>query len=299
MAGLKDVNYSLQGEQKQKQEKQIVEDSIISEINIGNETLANAKYFVFKLVNSNRKGGVYLPNIDDVFNPETKKVERMRLISGVPSVWLKDQKDLSPEYVRQNGREIKFLRGQRLIQVPEYDETLLTFLRLSSHNIGSKSKKMGSPYEFYEYDAAKEEQKAFEKEDFELEMAIMAKNAPVEDMKKHSLFLGILPNNEYGLPKGEDGIRREYIRAAKSNPAYFKETVGSKQMELNWLIVKAISENLIEINKEPGKIYWANGGGIICSVPSQTQPNKYLVDLAMTNSEDGKRFLEQLQKTVK
>ncbi len=299
MATKADVDFSLQGEQQQKQDKRIIEDSIINEINLGNETLANTKYFVFKLVNNTRKGGVYLPYMDDVLNPATGKVERMRLLAGIDTLWLKEQKDLTQDYVNQNRREIKFLRGQRLIQVPEYDTTLLTFLRLSSHNIGSKSKKMGSPYEFYEYDAAKEEKAAYEREDFELEMAIAAKGADAEKMKKHASFLGIGLLNEMGLPKGEDGIRMEYVRYAKRNPKYFKDTLGSKEVEVGWMIRSAIVESKIEVGREVGKVFWANGGGMICVLPQQTDAIKYLIQLAMTNSEDGIRFLDQLQKIQK
>ncbi len=305
MATIKDANFSITGEQAQKEESILIENSITADLQSLNDK-GDVKYHIFKLVNNTRKGGVYIPNIDDVLNPDTitkenpkGNVERMRLLSGVPSVWMKDQKDLSPDYVRQNNRTIHFIRGTRLIQIPDYDQTALTFMRLSSHNIGSKSKKMGSPYEFYEYDAAKEEKMAFEREDFELEMAIAAKGEPEDKMIKHAAFLGIRLLNDLGLPKSADGIRAEYTRYAKRNPQYFKDTLGSKQVEIGWLVRKGILDSLIEIGREPGKIYWANGGGIICAIPKQEEPIKYLVNLAMTNSEEGKTFLDRLQKTVK
>lgn len=306
MATKAEVDFAVNGEKILKEKQNKVEDSIISSINHDNNALADVKYHVFKLVNNTRKGGVYLPNIDDVVNPDTitkekpkGTVERMRLLSGVSSVWLKDQKDLSPDYVKNNGRSPHFVRGTRLLQVSENDETMLKFMQLSSHNIGSRSKKMGSPYEFYEFDAAKEERMAFEKEDFELEMAIAAKQEKPDAMKKHAAFLGIRLINDLGLPKGEEGIRTEYVRYAKRNPSYFKDTLGSKEVEIGWLIRKGITDSLIEIGREPGKIHWANGGGMICVIPQNTDTVKYLVELAMTNSEDGKRFLEQLTKTIK
>lgn len=296
MAKKADVDFALQGEQ-QKQEGRSIEDSIINDINNDNETLSQVKYYVFKLVNNTRKGGVYLPNIDDVLNPETGKVERMRLLSGISSVWLKDQEKLTPEYVRNNGRSPHFIRGTRLLQVPEHDETMLTFMRLSSHNIGSKSKKAGSPYSFYEYDAALEEKRAFEKEDFEIEMAIKAKGASVEEMKKHASFLGIrMVNEATGEPKSADGIRREYVMSAKRSPDYFKQTLGTPQIEIAWLVKRAIAESLIEIGREPGKIFWANGGGMIAAIPQGENAQDYLTNLAETNNEEGVRFKEQLKK---
>lgn len=308
MATIKAVNYSMNGEQPTVDTpNQVAEAVIVNDLrNEGAIDQQQTQFHVFKLVANGRNGGVYIPNVDDVLNPATitkenpkGNVERMRLLAGFPSVWMKDQKDLTPEYVRQNQRSLHFVRGTRMIQIPDHDQTALTFARLCSHNIGSKSKKTGSPYEFYEFDAALEEKKAFEREDFELEMAILAKKADLTQMKKHAAFLGIRLANEYGLAKGEDGIRMEYVRYAKKNPDYFKKTINSKQVEIGWTVMKAISEGLIEINREPGKIHWANGGGIISAIPPQIDPAKYLVDLAMTNSEDGKKFLEQLNKTVK
>lgn len=301
MAKKSDVDFSANGEPSTKEAKlqaNHIEDGIVGDLRATNGR-EETKYHVFKLVNNTRKGGVYIPNIDDVLNPDTGKVERMRLLSGVPSVWMKDQKDLSPDYVKQNNRTIHFIRGTRLIQIPDYDETALTFMRLSSHNVGSKSKKMGSPYEFYEYDAAAEEKRAFEREDFEIEMAILAKKQEPEAMRKHAAFLGIRLLNDLGIPKTDDGVRTEYTRYAKRNPEYFKKTIGSKEVEIGWLVRKGIVDSMIEIGREPGKIFWANGGGMICVLPKQEDAIKYLVDLAMTNSQEGKTFLEQLQTTVK
>lgn len=301
MAKKSDIDFAINGELALAETpSKVAEATIVNDLrNIGNADNAETTWHVFKLVANGRNGGVYIPNEDDVFNPETKKVERMRLLSGYGSVWMKDQKDLTPDYIKQNRRTLQFVRGTRMIQIPSYDETALTFARLCSHNIGSKSKKTGSPYEFYEFDAALEEKKAYEREDFELEMAILAKKSSLESMKKHAAFLGIRLANEYGLPKSEDGIRGEYVRYAKKNPDYFKSTIESKEVEIGWNVMKAISDSLIEINREPGKIHWANGGGIIAAIPPQTDSAKYLVQLAMTNSDEGKRFIEQLNKISK
>ena len=140
------------------------------------------------------------------------------------------------------------------------------------------------------------EKEAFEKESFEIEMILAAKEAKFEEMKKHAAFLGIRMVTELGEPKTEDGIRREYVIAAKRNPLYFKQTLGSPEIEVSWLVKKAIGESLIDIGREPGKVFWTNGGGFVGVYPLTESPERYLTNLALTNSEDGKRFKEQLQK---
>src|SRR5690349_12920663 len=111
MAKLQDVQFSIEGEQQKEKSSSLAQAEAIEGLRNDNEIQTGIKYHVFKLVNTNRKGGVYIPNVDDVLNPDTKAVERIRLLSGVPSIWLKDQKDLTPEYIRQNQRSLHFIRG--------------------------------------------------------------------------------------------------------------------------------------------------------------------------------------------
>lgn len=300
MAKKSDVDFSVNGETQISE----VENNIVSQIYSGAEY--DEKFHIFKLVGNSRNGSVYIPNISDVINPATITdknpkgvVERMRLIAGVPSVWIKDQKDLSPEYIRNNSRSLQFIRGTRMLRIPDNDSTALEFARLCHFNIGSKSRRTGSPFDFYEYDPAKEEREALEREDFELDMAIEAKQAKPESMRKHAAFLGIALTNSLGLPASDDGIRLEYTRYAKRNPKYFKDTLGSKQVDIGWLVRKAIVDAKIDLGREQGKVYWANGGGMIAVLPKGTEPVRELTDLAMTNTEDGMRFLEQLQTVEK
>jgi hypothetical protein len=255
-------------------------------------------WYLFKLVDNNKKGGVYIPNVDDVTNPSTGKVERARLLSGVDSIWAKDQKELTMPYVQQNGRSIEFPRGHKILRIAAHDITMLEYARVCNSNIWNPNRTKSSRFEFFEYDFAMAEQEAFERESFELEMALEAKMEKVELMKKHSAFLGIRLINDIGEKKSDDGIRREYVMYAKRNPQYFKDTKGSKNVEVSWLVRKGISESLIEIGREPGMIYWANGGGMIAAIPQSANPQDYLTELALTNSEEGLRFKENLEKIV-
>lgn len=300
MAKLSDVQFSLQGENpavpqhRQKHEeaqRPLLEELQTAQINQG------VKYHVFKLVSNTRKGGVHVPGIDDVINPETGKMERVRLLSGVDTIWLKQQKDITPEYAKNNLRSLSFVRGTKILRIPEWDHTALEFARLTRHNIGSPSNKTGSHFEFYEYNPAREQEEMLRREEMEIEMAILAKGVDVEKMRKHAAFLGLRLIDELGMPKTDDGIRREYIIYAKRYPDYFQKTVESKEVELSWSIKRAILDGKIEIGREPGRVYWANGGGLIGSFSVKNESaEKYLLNLATTNSEEGRIFKERLQQ---
>lgn len=297
MATIKDVQFSQQGEAQKAAAKRNGRDiSGLVKFDPKNPPTKNNEWVVFKLVTNTNKGGVYLPHIDDVINPATGAVERIRLLTGVNSIWLKDQKDVTKEYAERNAREISFPRGVKIRRVKSVDKTMIDFLRICNANIGNVDRVAGSRFEIYEYDFAAAEKDAFAREDFELEMALAAKIEPLASMKKHAAFLGIQLITEFGDPKSEEGIRQEYVRYAKNNPDYFKATLKSEQVEINWLVRKAISDSLIEIGREPGRIFWANGGGMIGAYPQGDNPRDYLTNLAMTNNEEGRAFKEQLKK---
>jgi hypothetical protein len=292
MAKLSDVQFSLSGEQKNTEALSLGEQEIVTEL----RQERGIRYHIFKLLANTRKGGVHVPGIDDVINPATGKMERIRLLSGVDTIWVKEQKDITPEYVRNNMRSLSFVRGTKILRIPEWDTTALEFARITRHNVGSSSNKTGSHFEFYEYDPAREQEEMFKREAMELEMAILAKEMPAEKMRKHAAFLGLRLIDDLGLPKTDDGLRREYMIYAKRNPDYFQKTKDSKEIDIMWMIKRGILDSKIEIGREPGKIYWSNGGGLIGVMSKQDTPEKYLLNLALTNTQEGEAFRDQLKK---
>lgn len=292
MAKLSDVQFSLNGEQKNTEALSLGEQEIVTEL----RQERGIRYHIFKLLTNTRKGGVHVPGIDDVINPATGKMERIRLLSGVDTIWVKEQKDITPEYVRNNMRSLSFVRGTKILRIPEWDTTALEFARITRHNVGSSSNKTGSHFEFYEYDPAREQEEMFKREAMELEMAILAKEMPAEKMRKHAAFLGLRLIDDLGLPKTDDGLRREYMIYAKRNPDYFQKTKDSKEIDIMWMIKRGILDSKIEIGREPGKIYWSNGGGLIGVMSKQDTPEKYLLNLALTNTQEGEAFRDQLKK---
>lgn len=295
MAKLSDVQYSLNGDLKSQGQTE-GEKVVINEIR--DVTPTGVKYHIFKLVANTRKGGVHVPGIDDVINPATGKMERIRLLTGVDTIWLKEQKDVTPDYARMNQRNLSFVRGTKILRIPDYDHTALEFARLTRHNIGSPANKTGSHFEFYEYNPEREQQELLRKEELEIKMAILAQGMAAEKMKKHAAFLGIRLIDDLGLPKSEEGLRREYMIYAKRNPEYFEKTVESKEIEVAWLVKKAILDSKLEIGREAGKVYWANGGGFITAIPKNENIESYLVNLALTNTEEGREFKDRLTKVT-
>ena len=78
MANLSDVESAMKGDT-------IFDENIIVDIDNNYNHVEN-DFVIFKL-KSNQKRGVYIDGTDDVINPKTGKTERVRLLTGVSTIW--------------------------------------------------------------------------------------------------------------------------------------------------------------------------------------------------------------------
>jgi len=291
MAKLADVQFSQQGEPKQEVEIPFVPQMETNKV--------EQQFVIFKLVGNKRKGRVYVDGIDDaVMNPSTGKRERIWLLNSADSIWQSDLIELikDKDFMRRNRRSLLFESG--VCRIPVWDDRALEFARACRHNVGSKDRRTGSKYEFIEYDPIKQQEEAIKKEYFEIEMVLKAKDMEVNKMKKVASFLGIAFNDDFGQYKGDDGIRRELIIAAKRNPKNFEKYIDSKEVEIAYLVKKAILDAKIDLTAQGGNAIWAGGKGFIAKIPISRKPLEYLTELAMTNTEEGRNFKEQLEQIV-
>jgi hypothetical protein len=299
--GLSQVNYSMNGESEADVLTQ-QEDIARIASNDGNENFVKPDYIIFKLVDTKKKGGTYIPNIDEVINPKTGKLEGIRLLRGCDTIWMKEQKDITVDYVRQNSRSLEFPRGAKVLRIPTWDTAALEFAQMCRHNIGSPNRKTGSKFEFFEYNPQKQAQEALKREELELDMAILVKELPMEKVKKYAIFLKIPFNDEIGEAKNDDTIRRDLMMYAKRNATLFEQLINnrSKEVEVHFLVKKAILSAKIDIGSRAGKAFWANGGGLICAIPPGAKnPAEFLTEMALTNNEEGRQFLQQLNDSIK
>lgn len=252
-----------------------------------------ATHAVFKLVETHRNGRVHLPTEDYVVNPGTKEYEKMRLLKGVQSIWEKDQKNLTPHDIKTHAMSLTFEKN--VLRIPLYEKQTLEFLRTTSMNIGSKTPNKSAKFRFYEYNSEIAAQEALKQEELELEAIIAAKDMPVAKMRKHVAYLNItFADDITGMPKTDEAVRRDYIRAAKRNPKVFMDTKEDPAVDISFMVKKVISESKIDLGKQPNSIFWANGPFICKVTPGQT-PVDSLVELALTNSKEGREFKERLQ----
>lgn len=254
------------------------------------------EYVIFKL-KGNQKKGVYIDGTDDVINPKTGRTERIRLLTGVSTIWFSEQKDVDKDYVRNNRRSLEF-RG-RICRINRMDTAALEFARICNSNVEVKNRIKSPRFEFFEYDPVKQAEESLRREMLELEMAIKAKEMSTETIKKFASFIGLQIVNELGQTKPDQALKQEVMLYAKKNPDVFqKMTESMQEVEVHWQVKSAILANQIDISKQPGSAFWGTGG-FIAKLPSATNAVKHLTDLAMTNTDEGRNFLNKLKSLSK
>lgn len=236
---------------------------------------------------------MYIDGIADVVNPQTGKVERARLLAGVDTIWQREQKDIDKDYVKMNRQSLEFVG--KVCRIFKWEATKLEFARLNPNNIESPSKKTGGRLEYFEYNPKKQQEQAMKKQMEKLELVFKVRDMPDEEAEKLAAFLGIQFVDELGQRKSPAGIKTELMIKADAQPDVVAKYVGTKEVEISYMIRKAIIDSKIELGNASGNIGWSSGA-FICKMPSNRRPLEYLTELAMTNSLDGKQFLEQLQK---
>lgn len=260
------------------------------------ETVYNV---LFKLVRK-KKGRMWLDNCcDNVINPKTQTPERIWLLNGARSIWDSEleyiMKDKNRYERSRRGMDIVFVDG--VLRVRSTDTLRLEFLRNHADNVGKRRTGTGK-YGFYEYDPQQEQKDRMAKQMTKIEMVIKAKEMPIEKAIRLASFLGIAFVDELGQRKSDEGIRTELMVKADTDPVTFQKYIDSKEVEVSYLVRRGIIEAKIDLTGQTGNAIWANGKGFIAKIPSTRKPLEYLTELAMTNSDEGRKFKEQLEQIV-
>jgi hypothetical protein len=290
--GLAEANFSQQGEVKV--QRQHDEAAQAMQESFSSNTATTFK--IFKLSDTKKNGKYHMEGIDDVWNEKKGRMERIRLLRGYPSIWVEDQKGLEKSFVEQNRRSLIFDR--RVLRIADYDVEALEFLSLCNANLDNPNKKGTRKITFFQWNPQRTAELERAKRVAKVEAIKYASLASEEEMRKHCNFLGITFTDELGMPKSMDALRNDYELYAEAQPNKFMQSAGSKEVEIAFIVKKALIDNKIDTTTKRGSAYWSNNGGFICKIPADKKPQNYLVEFAMFPQDESKAFLEQLKKLM-
>lgn len=296
---LKDVNESqksakeLSGEENKKSSLFQVEQPVVE------TKKPEREYFVFKLCKKKR-GRAHVDGIcDNVMNPTTKRRERIWLLNGADSIWQSELQELlkDKEYVRRNRRSLSF--EDSICRIHVTDDRALEFARATTHNVGRGKKNTGGKFDFYEYDPQAEQQEKLQSQRLKIDLLLKVSNLDASKVKKLASFMGISFVDDIGMEKGDEGIRSELLIKVDNNPTEFAKYIDSAEVEISYMVKMAIRQAKIDLTGHSGNAIWAGGKGFIAKIPAARKAHEYLTELAMTNSDEGRAFKEQLQTMIK
>jgi hypothetical protein len=251
-------------------------------------------YKVYKLTDTTKKGKYHMECVDDVWNPDNKRMERIRLLNGFPSLSIDDQKHLEKSFIEKNRRTLIF--DARVLRVPDWDTAAIEFLEKCNANVDNPNKKGTRKLTFFQWNPLRQAEIERKKRIAKVEAIKFASMASTDEMRKHANYLGINFTDELGFPKSDEALRNDYELYAEAQPNKFMQSAGSKEVEVAFIVKKAILDNKIDLLSRKGSAYWAGDGGFICKIPGTAHPKDYLVEYAMMPNDESQQFLSQLKK---
>ncbi len=290
--GISEFNQSQQGEFVNTRQQ----EEASAALNEAPASATGTTFKIFKLSDTKKNGRYHMEGIDDVWNPKKERMERIRLLRGYPSIWVEDQKGLEKSFVEQNRRSLIFDR--RVLRVADYDKEALEFLSLCNANLDNANRKGTRKVTYFQWNPKRTAELERAKRVAKVEAIKYASLAGDEEMRKHCNFLGINFVDELGMPKSLEALRNDYELYAEAQPNKFMQSAGSKEVEIAFVIKRALIDNKIDTTTKRGSAYWSNNGGFICKIPSDKKAANYLVEFAMYPQDESKAFLEQLKKLM-
>lgn len=254
---------------------------------------------IFLLSNDKRKGTVSLDVEEDVIDPETGKVRRMRLLRGAHTIWFDEQPPtvFPQSYVNKNTLTLDFDRGRMMIPISE--PMKIKAAELTMRNTANK-KKYGARARakdiyFYEWNPAELNKQAIDEENNVIKAMQLAMTTPVEEMIPHASYLNIQFVDQEGIAFDTAALRTAYIRKAKNDAKRFLDSAQSPTVKIAYMVRKAVEGGKIDLGKQPGAAYWVDGG-FISTLPEGRDSVEYLIEFAMTHGEANTTFANQLRQ---
>ncbi len=254
---------------------------------------------IFLLSNDKRRGTVSLDVEEDVIDPATGYVRRMRLLRGAQSIWFDEQPPtvFPQSYVNKNVMTLDFNKGQCII--PLNEPLKIKAAELTNRNLATKKKNgaMAKPkdFYFYEWNPIEQNKKAIEEENDVIKAMQIAMTAPMEEVIPHAQYLNIQSADEMGVPLDEEALRAAYIRKAKNQPDKFLKSIHSPTVKIAHMVRKAIDGGKIDLGKQAGAAYWVDGG-FISALPQGRDAVDFLIEYAMIPGEANTMFQNQLRE---
>jgi hypothetical protein len=235
-----------------------------------------------------------VPNSGLAWDEEENRQRAWRFINSEESIWIDEQRDLSKEEeaiaLSSDDNQLEFKKGKMMVRGIE--KSKLAALMVQDMYEGKKKqlKKMPPVYRLLNPEAILKSTQAILDLSWESESA--ARNASTKEMFEFASVLGI------SLEQSENGVRKDFIVAAKSNPAYFVKHFVNPKNKYQYAFAEAVKNNIISVNKNSGKLVWSESKAEITSIAPNADVAGQLAERAVDKEQEIVELFEQVSKLI-
>jgi hypothetical protein len=231
-----------------------------------------------------------IPNSGLAWDEENTRQRAWRFINTEESIWIDEQRDLTKEeeasLLSNTDNQLEFKKGKLMVRGIE--KSKLAALMVQDMYEGKKKqlKQIPPVYRLLNPEAIlKNTQDTL---DLAWEAESAARSCSVKEMFEFASVLGI------SLEQSEAGTRKDFILAAKSNPAYFVKHFVNPKNKYQYAFSEAVKNGLISVNKDSAKLVWSESKAEITSIAPNADVAQQLAERAVNKESDILALFEQL-----
>ena len=231
-----------------------------------------------------------IPNSGLAWDEENNRQRAWRFINTEESIWIDEQRDLTKEeeasLLSNTDNQLEFKKGKLMVRGIE--KSKLAALMVQDMYEGKKKqlKQIPPVYRLLNPEAILKNTQDILDLAWEAESA--ARSCSVKEMNEFASVLGI------SLEQSEAGTRKDFILAAKSNPAYFVKHFVNPKNKYQYAFSEAVKNGLISVNKDSAKLVWSESKAEITSIAPNADVAQQLAERAVNKESDILALFEQL-----
>lgn len=234
-----------------------------------------------------------LANTGRAYDPETKRQRKFRFIATEESIWADEQTDFTPSEEAQilslGENLLEFVNGKMYVSGKEENRIKALLIQDACENNTNKLK--DKPAEFRLINPETAIIKSLEGLDVEFEAIKAAGEAGLEEMKEYAYALGI------NISQSDEGIKRDFYMAAKSNPAFFVKNFVNPLNSYKYLLFRALQDNRVSPNLIQNQLVWVETKKPICEIDSNRDVVEQVANKAMVGDSAVVAMYAELKRT--
>lgn len=233
-----------------------------------------------------------IPNCGLAYD-ESKGIQRAwRFVSTENSIWIDEQRDLSPAeeatILSLQENQLEFIHGKLFVRGVERSKIDALMIQDLFEDKKVKLRNTPSLFRLLNPDAILKATQAILDQAFEAES--VARSSSAEEMYEFSHVLGI------SLDQSDEAIRKDFILRAKANSEYFLKHFVNPKNRYSYAFAQAIKDGVIKVNKDSGRLLWAESGSDILEINPLGNVADQLASMALAKDEKALSLFAQIMK---